>query len=81
MYQEAFIYQDPYQVIAKSRYTKTEIMSAMLSLKYHVYIPFFFSVYIYTSYQCVLFRIKKFRFKKLVQFEAGIFTKTDFIQR
>lgn len=42
MYQKAFIYQDPYQLIAKSRYTKPEIMIAMLSLKYYVYIPFFF---------------------------------------
>lgn len=41
----------------------------------------FFSVFIYTSYQSVLFRIKMFRFKKLmVESEAGIFTKTDFIQ-
>lgn len=54
MYQEAFIYQDSYQVIAKSRYTKTEIMIAMLSLKYYVYIPYFF-LCIYTLHINVYF--------------------------
>lgn len=52
MYQKAFIYQDPYQLIAKSRYTKTEIMIAMLSLKYYVYIPIFFCVYIHLISIC-----------------------------
>lgn len=49
MYQKAFIYQAPYQAIAKSGYIKIEIMIAMLRLNYYAYVPHPFSS-IHVSY-------------------------------